>query len=138
MTCCLPVEPQPEQSQMFSPQNARSLKVRNIHNPHVHVAIFNERAYLFNGYHRAVGLMQAGVTHMPCIVRNVVDHNAIGIRPPDTFSAALLDANDPPTIAHFAQGRAHHVFLRVHSRILNVSWAEHAVPDARTLRHISP
>jgi hypothetical protein len=130
MTCCLPLEPQQEQLQVFAAQNVllfkgRSLKVKNVHNPHVHVVMFNARAYLFNGYHRAVGLMQRGVTHMPCIVRNVVDHNAIGIRPPDTFSAALLDANDPPTIAHFALGRALRVFLRVHSRILNVSWVEH-------------
>jgi hypothetical protein len=149
MVCCLPLVPQPEQLQVFPAQNslllkARSLNVRIVQGigqanflgiqfdvsiPHVHVAKLNGRSYLFNGYHRAVGLMLAGATYMPCIVRDVADHNAIGIRPPDTFSAALLDSADPPTLAHFAQGRAHHVSLRIHSRILYVNWAEHAVPD---------
>src|ERR1700730_8447929 len=149
MTCCLPLAPQAEQLQIFPAQNslllkARSLNVRIVQGvgnqnflgiqfdvaiPHVHVAKLNGRAYLFNGYHRAVGLMLAGATHMPCIVRDVANHSAIGIQPPATFSTSLLDSNDPPTIAHFAQGRAHRISLRIHSRILYVSWAEHVVPD---------
>jgi hypothetical protein len=148
MDCCLPLTAQPEQLQVFPAQNslllkAKSLNVRIVQGvgmpnflgiqfdvaiAHVHVARLNGRCYLFNGYHRAVGLLLAGATHMPCIVRDVPNHTAIGLRPPDTFSAAELDAVDAPTLAHSAQ-RGYRVSLRSHSRILYVNWAEHAVPD---------
>jgi hypothetical protein len=149
MNCCLPLTPQQEQLQIFPAQNsllvkARSLNVRIVQGvgqppflgiqfdvsiPWVHVVRLNGRHYLFNGYHRACGLMAAGATHMPCIMRDIADHNAIGLRPPDTFDSALLDSQDPPTLGHFGQGRAYAVSLRQHSRILYVNWAEHVVPD---------
>lgn len=149
MDCCLPVTPQPEQLQIFPAQNsllvkARSLNVRimqgvgqppflgiqfDVSIAYVHVVRLNNRYYLYNGYHRALGLMLAGATHMPCVVRDITTHAAIGIRPPETFSAALLDSNNPPTLTHFSQGRAYRVSLRSHSRILYVNWAEHTIPD---------
>jgi len=149
MDCCLPIAPQPEEMRLVPGQNsllikAKSLNVRiiqgvgqqgflgiqfGVSTPFVHVVRLNGRHYLFNGYHRAVGCHSAGVTHIPCILRDVADHATIGINPPNTFSGALLDSNDPPTVAHFAHGRGHRVSLRLHSRILYVNWAEHAVPD---------
>jgi hypothetical protein len=151
MAVCLPLTPQPEQLKLITGQGqnsllvkARSLNVRILQGvgnqdflgiqfglaiPFVHVVRLNGRCYLFNGYHRAVGIRDAGCTHMPCVVRNIADHNAIGLHPPDTFDAVLLDSDDPPAVAHFTQRRAHPVSLRCHSRILYVNWAEHVVPD---------
>jgi hypothetical protein len=148
MDCCLPLGPQQEEMKLVPGQNsflikAKSLNVRimqafgqpnflginfGVALPYVHVARLNGRHYLSNGYHRAVGLRSAGITHMPCVVHDVADHAAIGINPPNSFSADLLDSNDPPTIEHFAQ-RGHRVSLRQHSRILYINWAEHVVPD---------
>jgi hypothetical protein len=148
MDCCLPLAQQQEETKLIPGQNsllikARSLNVRILQGvgqagflgiqvgvsiPYVHVVRLNGRHYLFNGYHRAVGLRSAGVTHMPCVLRDVPDHAAIGLNPPNTFSAALLDSSDPPTIEHMVQHGCR-VSLRHHSRVLYVNWAEHAVPD---------
>src|SRR6266536_1349581 len=145
VTCCLPLAPAPENFDVFPGLNsmvlkARSLNVRafqgfwrtdalginfGVSIPLVHVVRYGGRCYLFNGYHRAVGVRRAGATHMPCVLRNVPDHNAVGMNPPDFFSAGRLAQPDPPTLGHFSQGRAYHVSLRVHSRIRHISWAEH-------------
>jgi hypothetical protein len=98
--------------------------------PLVQVTRLNGRCYLHNGFHRALGLRRRGATHMPCILRDVADPESAGIRKDGvTFSEALLASADPPTIAHFAQGRAHAVQLRATSRILHVSWADYVWPE---------
>lgn len=149
MNCCLPLAPQIENYKVFpGPSSlvlkARSLNIRHFQGvwnqdfmgiqfgvsiPYVHVVRYGGRCHLFNGYHRAVGVRLSGATHMPCIVRDVADRSAIGFAPPEFFPDAVLQSNNPPTLAHFTQGRALHVSLRQHSRILHVSWAEHALPD---------
>ena len=96
--------------------------------PYVHVVRHNGRCYLHNGFHRTVGARLAGATHVPCLFRDVPDHQAVGIHE-GTFPAQLMESNDPPTVAHFTQGRAQAVNLRAHSRVLHVSWAEYSVPD---------
>ena len=60
--------------------------------PFVHVVRLHGRCYLFNGYHRAVGALDAGATHMPCIFRDVTDHASAGVRADgNTFASALLN-----------------------------------------------
>jgi len=93
------------------------------------VAQLNGRYYLSNGYHRAYGARAAGATHIPCIVRGGIDATDIGIVPGGTFALPLLESNNPPTIGHLTQGRAHAVTLRHTSRIMHVSWAEYVVFD---------
>ncbi|MGA3303317.1 MAG: hypothetical protein ABSC72_08520 [Methylovirgula sp.] len=149
MTMCLPLTPPSENFKVFPGQNsmvlkAKCLNIRQLQGlwnqtfmgiqfgvslPFAHVVRYGGRCYLFNGYHRALCVRMAGATHIPCVVRDVADHKEVGLNPPDFFSPALLTSNNPPTLGHFTQGRAHTVSLRQHSRIIHVSWAEHAIPD---------
>jgi hypothetical protein len=98
--------------------------------PLLHVVSCNGKYYLHNGFHRAYGLRKAGATHAPCILRDVKDHAAVGIKADgSTFSAALLESNNPPTFAHYTQGRAYPVMVRSVSRFIQVSWSEYAIAD---------
>jgi hypothetical protein len=96
--------------------------------PFVHVVRHAGRCYLHNGYHRTYGLRAAGATHVPCIFRDVADPAAIGLNQ-GTFQLPLLTSNNPPTLAHFSQGRARNVQLRSVSRVLHVSWADYVLPN---------
>jgi hypothetical protein len=148
---CLPLAPQSEEIQVsHTPQSiivrAKSLNVHTTLTglinssflgiefgpslPFVSVARYNNRCYLTNGFHRAVGIRSGGATHMPCVFRDVQFVDDIGFRNDGrTFTPSLLESEDPPTLAHFARGRAHAVSLRSLSRVLHVSWAEYAVPE---------
>ena len=96
--------------------------------PFAHVVRFNGRMYLYNGFHRALGVRKAGATHMPCIVRTVNTPEQAGIRM-GTFSLALLESANPPTLAHFTGGRSTDVMLRKLTRLLHVSWSDYVIPD---------
>jgi hypothetical protein len=97
--------------------------------PFVHVTRLGGRCYLHNGFHRAIGMRAAGATHMPCLLRDVPDAAAAGIRSDrTTFSEAELTGTNPPTVGHFAGNRAWKVQLRKHRRVVHVSWAEHLMP----------
>ena len=98
--------------------------------PFVSVALCKGRYYLQNGYNRAYGIRQSGATVMPCMIREVAELTSVGLKSDGTtFTAAVLQGDDVPTFGHFAQGRASDVTLRKVSRIIQVSWAEYAVPD---------
>jgi len=97
--------------------------------PLVSVVRYKGRYYLNNGYHRAIGLRQAGVTHMPCVLleanswSDFVDPTAL------VFSEALLTSPDAPTVGHLTQGRATDVSLRQVTRFIQLSLSELALPD---------
>lgn len=93
--------------------------------PLMHVVRYNGRHYLLNGFNRAVGLRRRGVTHAPCVLRDVATAEAAGILPGHTFDLPLLESADPPTVGHFTQGRAHPVQLKSFTRTLHVSWADY-------------
>jgi hypothetical protein len=97
--------------------------------PHVRVARYQGRCYIQNGVHRAVGLAMMGLTHIPCLVRDVAAPSDTGVVENATFSLSALESDNPPTLAHFIEGRACDVTLRSLSRILQVSWGEYTVPD---------
>lgn len=97
--------------------------------PLMHVVRYNGRCYLHNGFHRAVGLLSRGVTHAPCVFRDVADLDAVGVKPGQTFQGPLLESNDPPTLAHFVGGRAYGVSLKVFTRTIHVSWADHITTE---------
>ena len=97
--------------------------------PLMHVTRLNGRCYLHNGYHRAVGLARRGVTHAPCIFRDVPDHATVGLRKDLTFDAQIMESANPPTVAHLAEGRAYDVTLKVFTRTLHVSWADHVTTE---------
>jgi hypothetical protein len=94
--------------------------------PFVQVVRHNGRCYLHNGFHRAVGLRGRGATHIPCVLRDVPDHESVGIRPPGTFGAQVVESANPPTVGHFTQARALPVTLKAFHRTLHISWAEYA------------
>jgi hypothetical protein len=151
LNLCLPLVPSVENFQTFNSPNAMILKARslNLQNfgggvfnaafmgiqfgvslPFMHVVRHNDRCYLHNGFHRAIGIRAAGATHAPCILRDVPDHASVGIRTDgSTFGAVLLESNNPPTVGHFTQGRAHDVQLKNVARYLHVSWADYVIPD---------
>lgn len=93
--------------------------------PFAHVVRCNGKCYLHNGFHRAVGLRKRGATHIPCVFRDVPDHGSVGIVPGGTFDVPLLESPNPPTLAHFTQGRAYDVQLKVYRRTLHISWADY-------------
>ena len=74
-------------------------------------------------------MRNAGATHIPCLVRDVNDAGAAGIRNNgSTFTEDLLTSGNPPTLAHFTQGRAYDVNLKQKIRVLHVSWSDYVVP----------
>jgi hypothetical protein len=98
--------------------------------PFVSVVRCQGRYYLHNGYNRAYGIRMSGSAFMPCMIREVPDFTSAGLKADGlTFGAAILQSDDAPTIGHFTQARAHDVTLRAMTRIIQVSWAEYAVPD---------
>ncbi|HXW29061.1 MAG TPA: hypothetical protein VEK55_06830 [Xanthobacteraceae bacterium] len=98
--------------------------------PFVHVVRFNGRCYLHNGFHRIVGVRKKGATHVPCLFRDVSTSQEAGIRDDGaTFPLQLLQSADPPTLAHFTQGRAYDVTLKAMTRIVHVTWHEYGIPD---------
>jgi hypothetical protein len=87
---------------------------------------FNGRCYLSNGFHRVVGARLAGASHVPCLVRDIVNSSELGLNA-GTFDLALLESADPPTVGHYTQKRALLVQLRATQRVLHISWADYAV-----------
>jgi hypothetical protein len=98
----------------------------NVTLPLVHVARFNNRCYLHNGYHRVYGAKKAGATHIPAIVRDATSAQDAGVRDDgQTFRLGLLESNNPPTLAHLSPGIAHQIELKPVHRIIT----DHVVPD---------
>jgi hypothetical protein len=97
--------------------------------PFTHVVRLNGRCFLHNGYHRAVGLRAMGATHIPCLFRDVANYEQAGVKTDgSTFPPSVFEAGNPPTLAHFAQGRAHDIRIRRTSRIIHVAWAQYTMP----------
>jgi len=97
--------------------------------PLVSVVNFGGRYILHNGYHRAYGLRVAGATHVPCLVLEANAWNDFVDPKSQVFAEALLNSADPPTLAHFTQGRATPVRLRSVTRVIQISLAELGLPD---------
>ena len=98
-------------------------------NPWVQVIRYEGRCYLCNGYHRCICARSTGVTHIPCIIRDVADIATVGMDQPAFFDASILASSNPPTLGHYSQGRALPVSLRRHTRAIHITWREYAVPD---------
>lgn len=97
--------------------------------PLVHVVGYNGRYYLHNGFHRVYGAGRAGATHIPCILRDVASAEEAGVQAGGgTFGLPLLESANPPTLAHYTEGRAYDVQLRTMNRVLHVSWSDYAIP----------
>lgn len=84
------------------------------------------RVYLRNGYHRAVGLMEAGHTHMPCLTFKG-HRSQLGVAP--AFGDDVMLSANPATVGHFAADRATEVQLRKGTKVIAISWAEFLVVE---------
>lgn len=97
--------------------------------PFVHVVRYEGKCFLYNGYHRVLGIRAAGATHIPCLFRDVGSYPEAGVQEDGTtFGAQMFKEANAPTVGHFTQGRAYEVNLRRFSRIIHVSWAEYSMP----------
>ncbi|MCC7363648.1 MAG: hypothetical protein IT303_04690 [Dehalococcoidia bacterium] len=93
--------------------------------PLLHVARYQGRMYLRNGYHRAYALQAAGVTHAPCLIIDTDLFENTGAQgAPETFTRDLLESENPPTCAHYSSERAFPVSLRRLSKVISVAWTE--------------
>ena len=90
-------------------------------NPLVQVLKFEGRAYLVNGFHRAISLGKAGAKYLPSIVQEVQSLDGIALGIP---LKCLLSAN-PPTLGHFLKDRAYPIQLRNYKKFMTVTYAEH-------------
>jgi hypothetical protein len=68
---------------------------------------------------------------VPCLFRDVQTHQEVGISDDGvaTFSLPVFQTGNAPTMAHFIQGRAQTVSLRVAMRILQINWSQHVLYD---------
>jgi hypothetical protein len=83
------------------------------------------RVYLRNGYHRAVGLMEAGHSYMPCLT--FAGHSSqLGV---DGFPQEVMAGVNPPTLGHFEAARATEVQLRKLTKMISISWTEFLLPE---------
>lgn len=91
---------------------------------YVQVVNWNNRFIIANGYHRAVALLQAGHSRMPCILQAVPALEAAGIAPPAFFDASRLGAARPPMMQDFIAvgGLATALKLRARNHILRVGF----------------
>jgi hypothetical protein len=91
----------------------------------VHAIQIGDRMYLRNGYHRAVGLMEAGHTHMPCLVVHG-QRSQLGVH---DFPPAVLEGPNPPTVGHFSVERATELQLRRITKMIAITWTEYLVAE---------
>lgn len=91
----------------------------------VHTITIDGRVYLRNGYHRAVGLLEAGQTHMPCLMFSG-HRGQLGV---NNFPLEVIHGEHPPTLGHFDAALATEVQLRKQTKMIAISWSEFLVPD---------
>jgi len=87
----------------------------------VHVFEVQGRFYLRNGYHRAWAIRRAGETHMPALILQANAYAQAQVLD-GHFPQALVTGPNPPTMAHFTQGRAYPIKLRRARRRARITW----------------
>ncbi len=85
------------------------------------------RCYLRNGFHRAVGMAQRGVTHIPALLIDMENSAQVTHGGQISFSSTLLESENPPTLNHFTQGKAFPVTLRDSTMVITLSWSQHVI-----------
>jgi hypothetical protein len=67
----------------------------------VQVAHYKGRFFLRDGYHRAVSLLRAGITTIPCILIEAHSFEEIGAEPKVMFGYETLFGDRPPMLSDF-------------------------------------
>ena len=68
---------------------------------YMQVAKYNGRAFLRDGNHRAVGLLQNGITQVPCVFIEATSFEQVGADPASTLSHEILYGQRPPYLKDF-------------------------------------
>lgn len=92
------------------------------------VAHYGDRYFLSTGYHRVYRLLEAGITHVPCAVREVTTLNKVGTYGTAVFSEAILTAPRPPLFPDFGDSRLSVIVpLRPMQKLVRIRPDEHLV-----------
>jgi len=91
---------------------------------YVQVSVWNGRYIISNGYHRALALLRAHHTRMPCVLRAVPSPEAAGFLPPAFFDVSRLGAARPPMAKDFLpeSGLTDTLQFRARNHILRVGF----------------
>ena len=71
--------------------------------PFIEVAEFSGRWILRDGYHRAYGLLQAGISSVPAVIIRAKTIAAVGATEPWFFGEELLLSDRPPRVVDFLE-----------------------------------
>ena len=94
----------------------------------VHVAKVGGRSFLASGNHRVYRLLQAGFTHVPCIVTESNALDETGARAPGAFPESALTASRPPLFPDFADKVLGVIVpLRAVSKVIRIRPDEYSV-----------
>jgi hypothetical protein len=86
------------------------------------------RLFLMSGYHRVYRLMQAGFSHVPCVVRDASGVPLLGPSGPLFFPEPILTAARPPLVADFADPQLAIIApLRATRRVIRIRPDEYLV-----------
>jgi hypothetical protein len=86
------------------------------------------RLFLSGGYHRVYRLMQAGFSHVPCVVRDAPGLAPIAPSGPLFFPEPILTAPRPPLVADFADPQLAIIApLRARRRVIRIRPDEYLV-----------
>jgi hypothetical protein len=96
--------------------------------PFVHVVRFEGRCFLHNGYHRTYAALLRGVTHVPCIIRDVTSPEEVGIGG-GTFPLEAFASENPPCMHKFGTGQAYPVQLTVKTRTVQLTMTDWVTPE---------
>jgi hypothetical protein len=70
-------------------------------NRYMQVAHYNGRTFLRDGYHRAAGLLRAGIFEVPCVYIEAREFGEVGADPAMMLSYETLFGDRPPSVADF-------------------------------------
>jgi hypothetical protein len=68
---------------------------------YLQVVRYNGRCFLRDGYHRAAGLLRAGITLVPCVYIEARSFEEVGAAPATMFSYEILFGLRPPSLTDF-------------------------------------
>ena len=94
----------------------------------VQVVKYKNRYILKNGYHRACQLLKAGETHIPAIVREIVNQNEVGWKERFFDKQTVITRQRPPTVSDFLSDAAVSLDTRESNTVFEVTVEEKQLP----------
>ena len=100
---------------------------------YLQVAQIGNRYVVTNGYHRAVALLNAGHTRLPCLLKAYPMIEATGLTAPGYFDSARVNSGRPPLVSDFrtTAGNFTDLEIRARNHILRVGFTVNAFEAPR-------